>query len=78
MKIEIHSKPIQSEYIVLERGKRAYLHPKLKLVDDVDCVITYNIPYKFFIVDYKFENGKYTKTLISDQVDLIIEILFEK
>jgi len=75
MKIEIHSKPIQSDFVVLEKGKRAYLHPKLKLLDDYDCIITYNIPYKFFIVDYKNENGKYTKTLISSQVDVIIEFL---
>lgn len=75
MKIEIYSKPIQSEYVILEKGKREYIHPKLKLLDNYDCLITYNIPYKFFIVDYNNENGKYTKTLISSQVDAIIELL---
>lgn len=76
MKIEIHSKPIQDEYVVLEKGKRGFCHPSLKAIEQVDCVLTYNIPYKFFIVDYTREGS--FKTAISSRVDFIIEVLLEK
>ena len=75
MKIEIQSKPIQDEFVVLERGKRGFCHPSLKAIEQVDCVLTYNIPYKFFIVDYAREG--ILKTVISSRVDFIIEVLLE-
>jgi len=78
MKIEIQSKPLQGEYITLELGKRSFLHPKLKIIDMFDCQIVYNIPNKFFIVDYKKEGQIYTKTLLTTSVEFIIEVLLEK
>ena len=66
MKIEIQSRPIQGDYITLELGKRAFLHPSLKILDNFDCHIVYNIPNKFFIVDYKKENQSYCGMTITD------------
>jgi len=76
MKIEIQSKPIQEEYVVLERGKRGFCHPSLKAIEQIDCILTYNIPYKFFIVDYTRDG--ILKTAISSRVDFIIEAILGK
>jgi hypothetical protein len=76
MKIEIHSKPTQEEYKTLERGKRGFVHPCLASIEQYDCEIIYNIPYKFFIVNYAHDvQGKYIKTLLTANVTDIVEIL---
>ena len=77
MKIEIHSKPIQEDFITLEMGKRAFLHPSLKAIENYDCKLVYSLDHKFFIVDYKKVDGTYTKTLMTPSIEFMIEILFE-
>jgi hypothetical protein len=75
MQIMINTIPIQEEYITLEKGKRSRIHPNLTVLEYYNCNMVYNVFNKFFIVDYKFENGKYSKTLISSQIDYLIEVL---
>jgi hypothetical protein len=77
MKIEIISNPIQSEYITLEKGKRSFIHPNLRVIEDYDCDLVYNRIHKFFVVDYKRINGSFTKTFMTTNIDSMIEILFE-
>lgn len=76
MKIDIKTKPIQEEYVILEAGKRSFCHPSLKVLEYYDCKIVYNIPNKFFIVDYNRDGN--LKTLLSSRVDFIIDILLGK
>ncbi len=76
MKIDIKTKPIQEEYVILEVGKRGFCHPSLKVLEYYDCKIVYNIPNKFFIVDY-IRDGN-LKTLLSSRVEFIIDILLGK
>jgi hypothetical protein len=77
MKIEIYSKPLENNYIFLERGKRSLLHPKLKVIDFYDCSIMYYIHEKIFVVDYKSIGGTYTKTLLTSTIDDIVSTLSE-
>lgn len=78
MKIEIQSKPIQDEYKTIEKGKRSFVHPSLSSVEQYDCEIIYNIPCKFFVVNYQRNNmGVYEKTLLTANVKDIIETLME-
>ena len=79
MKMEFNTKqPPPKEFKVLERGKRSLLHPNLKVIDNFDCHIEYNIRYKYFVVDYMWDGEQYTKTMYSDDIKFILEILFEK
>lgn len=77
MKIEIHTKRVEEDYVFLERGKRAFIHPMLKSVDYTDCKILYCRQEKIFVVDYKLVNGVYTKTLLTHSVEDIVNTLQE-
>lgn len=79
MKIEIQSKPTQDEFKIIEKGKRSFVHPCLAQIDNYDCEIIYNIPFKFFLVDYQRNaDGIFERSLLTTNVKEIIETLIEK
>jgi hypothetical protein len=79
MQILLNVAPMQQleEYVVLDKGKRGRIHPKLSAIEHCDCHIVYNTLSKFFVVDYKLENGKYSKSVITSQIDFLLDILLD-
>lgn len=57
------------QLIELYEGYRHHIHPKLDILDTIDCKVFYNKEKKFFIIEYdrdKKEKGiVYNKEIIS-------------
>ena len=80
MKIILNYNQEQNDFIVIEPGKRRFLHPKLEDIEFVHCDIVYNKVLKYFIVDYNDEYNTrsdiiYIKTLMTSDINYLIEIL---
>jgi hypothetical protein len=70
---------------IFKSGARHYLHPKLAVLDQIDCVLEYYPDTKTMIVSYAPEIRKkdytdytetvYTKTIMSSTVDFIVEVV---
>jgi hypothetical protein len=70
---------------IFKSGARHYLHPKLAVLDQIDCVLEYYPDTKTIIVSYAPETRKkdytdyvervYTKTIMSPTVDYIVEVI---
>jgi hypothetical protein len=70
---------------IFKWGARHYLHPKLSLLDQIDCVLEYYPHIKTMIVSYApiirkkdftdYEEKIYSKTIISAGVDFIVETI---
>jgi hypothetical protein len=70
---------------IFKAGARHYLHPKLAILDQIDCVLEYHPDTKTIIVSYAPETRKkdytdytettYTKTIMSSTIDFIVEVI---
>lgn len=72
---------IEMELIELYEGYRNHIHPKLDILDTIDCKVFYSKAPKFFLIEYdrnKKEKGVvYNKELISNN-PISISITIEK
>jgi len=70
---------------IFKAGARHYLHPKLAILDQIDCVLEYYPDMKTMVVSYEplmvkkdytdYEELIYTKSIMSSTVDFIVEII---
>lgn len=70
---------------IFKSGARHYLHPKLAVLDQIDCVLEYHPDSKIIVVSYAsevqkkdytdYEEKVYTKTIMSPTVDFIVEVI---
>jgi hypothetical protein len=70
---------------IFRAGARHYLHPKLAILDQIDCVLEYYPETKVMVVSYASETRKkdytdyeevvYSKAAISSTVDFIVDII---
>lgn len=54
--------------VLIKRGQRHYIHPKLSVLDDIECDVWYNKDHKFFYVEYDYG---YDKSILTKDVDAI-------
>lgn len=80
-----HNEPTSTTPRIFRSGARHYLHPKLAILDQIDCVLEYYPETKTMVVSYAPETRKkdytdyeevvYTKTVMSSTVDFIVDIV---
>jgi len=66
-------------------GARHYLHPKLAILDQIDCVLEYYPETKTIVVSYDPETSKkdytdyeeivYKKSVIGSSIDFIVDVV---
>jgi len=54
------------------KGKRVYLHPRLQLLDTIDCEVWYDREFQFFYVEYDYINGVFSKSILTKQIDSVV------
>jgi hypothetical protein len=67
------SKPVSSDVFFLKKGARRNLHPKLAILDTIDCEVYYDKKRRCLFVDYDKKNGKYKKGYYSTNFDNILK-----
>lgn len=70
---------------IFRAGARHYLHPKLAILDQIDCVLEYYPESKAIIVSYAPETRKkdytdyeetvYAKAIMSSNIDFIVNVI---
>lgn len=70
---------------IFKSGARHYLHPKLAILDKIDCILEYYPDTKTIIVSYSPEVRKkdytdytetvYSKTIISQTIDFVVDVI---
>jgi len=70
---------------IFRAGARHYLHPKLAILDQIDCVLEYYPENKTIVVSYAPETSKkdytdyeeiiYTKSVISSSIDFVVDVI---
>lgn len=77
-KVDIkYSKPIQSDTFLLEPGARRNLHPKLSILDTIECEVYYSKSLKCLYMYYDKRKGKFQKGFFSTDFNNVIKIVEE-
>lgn len=56
--------------VLINRGHRHFIHPKLSVLDDIECKVWYNKDYKFFYVEYDDYKSILTKDVDAIQKEI--------
>jgi hypothetical protein len=80
-----NERPISTSPKIFMMGARHYLHPKLCVLDQIDCVLEYYQESKTIYVSYApeirkkdytdYEETVYTKAVMSSSVDFIVDVI---
>ena len=76
---KIHKNIKKKKEVLLQKGSRHNLHPKLSILDEVDCRVVYNRSLKCIFVDYDYdkETDTYRKGIYSQSFQSVIDDIEE-
>lgn len=62
---------------IFSPGTRHYLHPKLEILEKIDCELSYFPFEKFIVVSFNKDSvsGEYKNSIISPNVDFVYNII---
>lgn len=71
----IHKKIKMPTVVSFQKGARQNLHPKLAILDEIDCRVVYDRSVKCLFVDYDYdeEEGEYKKGIYTTSFESVVE-----
>lgn len=60
------------DIVRIDKGKRVYLHPKLFILDKMDCNVWFDRELRFFYVEYNFIGGVFTKSILTNDTNSLV------
>ena len=60
------------DIILIAKGKKRYLHPKLDIFENIECNVWYDREFKFFYIEYDIINNKPNKSLLTKDTEFVL------